>query len=48
MQIGRAEAAVTGKPAAKLFAQSTPDLTVLTEQVTTEEYGIAVPRTSPS
>ena len=48
VQIGRAEAAVTGKPAAKLFAQSTPDLTVLTEQVTTEEYGIAVPRTSPS
>lgn len=47
VQIGRAEAAVTGKPAAKLFAQSTPDLTVLTEQVTTEEYGIAVPKSKP-
>ena len=47
VQIGRAEAAVTGKPAAKLFAQSTPDLTVLTEQVTTEEYGIAVPKNKP-
>jgi polar amino acid transport system substrate-binding protein len=47
VQIGRAEAAVTGKPAAKLFAQSTPDLTVLSEQVTTEDYGIAVPKNKP-
>lgn len=44
VQIGRADAAVTGKPAAKLFAQSTQDLTVLAEQITTEEYGIAVPK----
>jgi polar amino acid transport system substrate-binding protein len=47
VQIGRAEAAVTGKPAAKLFAQSTPDLTVLADQITTEDYGIAVPKNKP-
>ncbi len=47
VQIGRADAAVTGKPAAKLFAQSTPDLTVLGEQITTEDYGIAVPKNKP-
>ncbi len=47
VQIGRADAAVTGKPAAKLFAQSTTDLTVLDEQVTTEDYGIAVPKNKP-
>lgn len=47
VQIGRAEAAVTGKPAAKLFAQSTTDLTVLNEQITTEDYGIAVPKNKP-
>ncbi|KGD98355.1 ABC transporter permease [Achromobacter sp. RTa] len=47
VQIGRAEAAVTGKPAAKLFAQSTQDLTVLGEQITTEDYGIAVPKNKP-
>jgi polar amino acid transport system substrate-binding protein len=47
VQIGRAEAAVTGKPAAKLFAQSTPDLTVLNDQITTEDYGIAVPKNKP-
>jgi len=47
VQIGRADAAVTGKPAAKLFAQSTTGLTVLDEQVTTEDYGIAVPKSKP-
>jgi len=47
VQIGRSDAAVTGKPAAKLFAQNTPDLTVLTEQITTEDYGIAVPKNRP-
>jgi len=48
VQIGRSDAAVTGKPAAKLFAQSTTDLTVLDEQITTEEYGIAVPKNNPA
>jgi polar amino acid transport system substrate-binding protein len=43
-QIGRADAAVTGKPAAKLYAQSHPDMTVLPEQITTEEYGMAFPK----
>lgn len=47
VQIGRADAAVTGKPAAKLFAQSTPDMLVLEEQITNEEYGIAVSKRQP-
>jgi polar amino acid transport system substrate-binding protein len=45
--VGRADAAVTGKPAAKLYAQSHPDLVVLDEQITTEEYGIAVDKRQP-
>ena len=47
-QIGRADAAVTGKPAAKLYAQSHPDMTVLAEQITTEEYGMALPKNQPA
>jgi len=47
VQVGRADAAVTGKPAAKLFAQSAPGLTVLDEQITTEQYGIAVAKNQP-
>ncbi len=46
-QIGRAHAAVTGKPAAKLYAQSHPDMTVLAQQITTEEYGMAIPKNQP-
>lgn len=45
--IGRSDAAVTGKPAAKMFAQATPGLTVLDEQITVEEYGIAVSKKQP-
>lgn len=45
--VGRVDAAVTGKPAAKLYAQSHPDLVVLDEQITTEEYGIAVSKNKP-
>ncbi|NYT85199.1 transporter substrate-binding domain-containing protein [Pollutimonas harenae] len=45
--VGRADAAVTGKPAAKLYAQSHPDLVVLDAQITTEEYGIAVDKRQP-
>jgi len=45
--VGRVDAAVTGKPAAKLYAQSHPDLTVLDQQITTEEYGIAVSKAQP-
>lgn len=47
-QIGRSIAAVTGKPAAKLFAQSTKgSMIVLDEQLTNEEYGIAVSKRDP-
>jgi polar amino acid transport system substrate-binding protein len=45
--IGRADAAVTGKPAAKLFAQKNPGFKVLDEQITTEAYGIAVSKNEP-
>lgn len=47
VQTGRADAVVTGWPAAQLFAQSTPGLTVLTDPITTEEYGIAVSKRQP-
>ncbi|MEP7103040.1 MAG: transporter substrate-binding domain-containing protein [Burkholderiales bacterium] len=47
VEIGRADAAVTGKPAAKVFAQAKPMLTVLAEQLTTEDYGIAIRKDAP-
>ena len=47
VEIGRADAAVTGKPAAKIFAQARPALHVLAEQLTTEDYGIAVRKDAP-
>ena len=47
VEIGRADAAVTGKPAAKVFAQAKPALHVLDEQLTTEDYGIAVRKDAP-
>src|SRR5690606_14647893 len=47
VKIGRADAAVTGRPAAKLYAQHNPDFTVLDEQITTEEYGVAVSKSQP-
>lgn len=47
VEIGRADAAVTGKPAAKVFAQAKPALTVLADQLTTEDYGIAVRKDEP-
>ena len=47
VEIGRADAAVTGKPAAKVFAQAKPLLTVLAEQLTTEDYGIAIRKDAP-
>ena len=46
-QIGRADAAVTGKPAAKLYAQAHPDMVVLPEQITVEDYGMALPKNQP-
>jgi polar amino acid transport system substrate-binding protein len=48
VEIGRADAAVTGKPAAKIFAQAKPALFVLPEQLTTEDYGIAVRKEAPA
>jgi len=42
VDIGRADAAVTGKPAAYQYARTKGGLKVLPEQLTTEEYGIAV------
>ena len=47
VEIGRADAAVTGKPAAKVYAQAKPALVVLPEQLTTEEYGIAIRKDAP-
>jgi len=47
VEIGRADAAVTGKPAAKVFAQAKPALHVLDEQLTTEDYGIAIRKDAP-
>lgn len=47
VKIGRADAAVTGRPAAKLYAQHNPDFIVLDEQITTEEYGVAVSKSQP-
>ncbi len=47
VEIGRADAAVTGKPAAKIFAQAKPALFVLDEQLTTEDYGIAIRKDAP-
>lgn len=40
--IGRADACVTGKPAAYTYATTKGGVKVLSEQLTTEKYGIAV------
>ncbi|WP_206955490.1 transporter substrate-binding domain-containing protein [Trinickia acidisoli] len=45
--IGRADAAVTGKPAAYQFVRTRPGFRVLDEQLTTEKYGIAVRKDEP-
>lgn len=47
VDIGRADAAVTGKPAAYQYARTKGGLKVLPEQLTTEEYGIAVRKDLP-
>ncbi|QTD45721.1 glutamine ABC transporter substrate-binding protein [Ottowia testudinis] len=47
VDIGRADAAVTGKPAAYQYARTRGGLRVLPEQLTTEEYGIAVRKDLP-
>ncbi|MDR5806038.1 transporter substrate-binding domain-containing protein [Caballeronia sp. LP006] len=45
--IGRADAAVTGKPAAFQFARTRPGFRVLDKELTTEAYGIAVRKDEP-
>lgn len=47
VDIGRADAAVTGKPAAYQYVRTRPGLRVLQEQITTEEYGMAIRKDSP-
>ncbi|MEO7953191.1 MAG: glutamine ABC transporter substrate-binding protein [Polaromonas sp.] len=47
VDIGRADAAVTGKPAAYQYLRTRPGMRVLEEQLTTEEYGIALRKDSP-
>ncbi len=44
---GRVDAAVTGKPAAKLYAQKNPGVKVIDKQITTEEYGFAISKDEP-
>jgi polar amino acid transport system substrate-binding protein len=47
VDIGRADAAVTGKPAAYQYVRTRPGLKVLDEQITTEEYGMAIRKDTP-
>ena len=47
VDIGRADAAVTGKPAAYQYVRTRPGLKVLPEQLTTEEYGMAIRKDTP-
>lgn len=47
VEIGRADAAVTGKPAAFQYVRTRGGMRVLEEQLTTEEYGMAVRKDSP-
>ena len=47
VDIGRADAAVTGKPAAYQYVRTRGGLRVLEQQLTTEEYGMALRKDSP-
>jgi polar amino acid transport system substrate-binding protein len=47
VDIGRVDAAVTGKPAAFQYARTKGGVKILTQQLTTEEYGIAVRKDLP-
>ena len=47
VDIGRADAAVTGKPAAYQYVRTRPGLRVLEDQFTTEEYGMALRKDTP-
>ncbi len=47
VDIGRADAAVTGKPAAFQYVRTRGGLRVLDQQLTTEEYGMALRKDTP-
>lgn len=47
VDIGRVDAAVTGKPAAFQYVRTRGGLRVLDEQLTTEEYGMALRKDTP-
>ena len=48
VDIGRADAAVTGKPAAFQYIRTRGGMQVLAEQLTTEEYGMAIRKDLPA
>lgn len=47
VDIGRADAAVTGKPAAFQYVRTRGGLHVVEQQLTTEEYGMAIRKDTP-
>lgn len=47
VEVGRADALVTGKPAAKLYARNRGTLQVIENQLTVEEYGYAIRKDEP-
>lgn len=47
VEIGRADAAVTGKPAAKVYVRAKGTLQVVDKQLTVEEYGYAIRKDLP-
>lgn len=47
VEVGRADAAVTGKPAAKVYARARGTLQVVEKQLTVEEYGFAIAKEQP-
>jgi polar amino acid transport system substrate-binding protein len=47
VEVGRADAAVTGLPAAYQYARTKGTLKVLPKQITTEAYGMAVSKNQP-
>ena len=47
VDIGRADAAVTGKPAAFQYVRTRGGMRVLDQQLTTEEYGMALRKDTP-
>ncbi|MNN87996.1 Glutamine-binding periplasmic protein precursor [compost metagenome] len=47
VEIGRADAAVTGKPAAMQYVKTRGGLRMVEQPLTTEEYGMAVRKDTP-